>query len=399
MRYYKLIGLVLTIVLMTACNNKLVHTSGELEDTQSKDEKQVEHPHEHKDRKPLVEIIANELYRWTIDNDKEIVLVKKSGEIEVNESLSMVGDEGDEMFSGVAELYLILDGADEGYLEDEVEMYMLNLDRTFSDTYQFAEKTFIDIFISESSNIRSHRLWYFTNNQLQRVTFDGEKELYTSNNTLKFIDNEYMQSVVYDNAGMGEHGIGWHFHTWIWEADHNRFSEYDHRPYTANQEYGWEIGEMIAENWYEYEHYYVQFPRITFTEKDVKLIEQGMLVDKSVQIGDSIDKLFERMTQESDYVEEDYYNGGAYYAFSSLFSYFYDEQLRDIHIILMAGTALTNDVQSIRQLLGEPIESSFSDMENVYIDQFIVGDYMVKMDHDAGEVHSLELSIKPAEID
>src|SRR5699024_900444 len=123
MRYYKLIGFVLTIVLMTACNSKLIDTSSELEDAQNKDDKQAENPHEHKKTKPLVEITANELYRWQIDNDKEIVLVKKSGEIEANEAISMAGDEGDELFSGVAELYLILDGSDEGYLEDEVEMH------------------------------------------------------------------------------------------------------------------------------------------------------------------------------------------------------------------------------------------------------------------------------------
>lgn len=399
MRYYILIGLVLTIVLITACNSKLVDTSGELEDAQNKDEKRAETPHEHKQTKPLAEIAANELHRWQIDHGKEIALVKKSGEIEVNEAISMAGDEGDKLFSGVAELYLILDGADEGYLEDEIELHMLNLDREFSSTYQIADKTFIDIFISESSNIRSHRLWYFTNGELKRVTFDDEKELYASNNKLKFIDNEYMQSVVYDNAGMGEHGIGWHFHTWIWEADNDRFNEYNHRTYTDDQEYGWEIGEMISEDWYEYEDYYVQFPRITFTEKDVKLMKRGMLVDKSVQIGDSIDKLVERMTRESDYVEEDYYNGGKYYSFSTPFSYFYDEQSQEIHLIYISGAALTNDVQSIRQLLGEPIESSFSDMENVYVDQFIVGDYMVTMDHDEGEVHSLGLLKKPDDID
>src|SRR5699024_4268602 len=101
----------------------------------------------------------------------------------------------------------------------------------------------------ESSNIRSHKIWHFADEQLERVTFSDEEDLLISNNKLKFLDESYMQSYTYDNAGMGEHGVGWHFHTWEWDESEKNFTNIDHKAYTDAEDFGWELGEMIVEDW------------------------------------------------------------------------------------------------------------------------------------------------------
>src|SRR5699024_9564935 len=398
-RQVKVLSLVFLILLLAACQQDneakvVIESSEETEEVEAEETVEEVNPHEGKETKPVSEIEKNELYRWEIDAEKVVVLTKKTGEIQENDAPSMIGEEGDRLFDGVAELYLVYEEEEEGYLEDTIELYLLNLDRPFADSYSFAEGSILDLFQSESSNLRSHRTWYFANEQLNQVTFEDETELISTNNKFKFIDDVYMQSYVYDNAGMGEYGVGWHFHTWELDSDDFTFTNFAHKAYTDDEEFGWETGEFMVEEWNEFEDAFIPFPRLTLTKKDIKLIEKGSLIDKSIKLGDSVDKLKRQHEGETDYLLEDYYNGAALISYSPHFSYLYDEADKGIVSIFLAGDALTNDVASIRELLGEPTLSEFSDMDNIYFEEFTIENKVLTMNYDENQVISLQLSTR-----
>lgn len=400
MRQVKLFSLIFFALVLAACQNdeeakRLDVSMEETEEVEAEETVEEENPHEGKETKKVSEIEKNELYRWEIDSDKVVVLSEKTGEIQENDAPSMIGEEGDQLFDGVAELYLVYEGHEEGYLEDSVELYLLNLDRPFADSYPFGEGVILDLFQSESSNLRSHRTWYFSNEQLHRISFESERELISTNSKLKFIEDTYMQSFSYDNAGMGEYGLGWHFHTWEWDSEEFTFTNVAHKAYTDDEEFGWETGELMVEEWNEYEDFYIPFPQLTLTKKDIKLIEKGSLMDKSIKLGDSVDKLKHQHEGETDYLLEDYYNGAALISYSPQFSYLYDEGDKEIVSILLAGDALTNDVASIRELLGEPTVSEFSEMESLHFEQFTIENNVLTMYYDENKILSLEISPKP----
>lgn len=386
-----LIALLLTLTTLAACQTDDVEQATAT-DEKSEETKEEKNPHEHKATASISEIEEDELYRWEIDAERDIVLVNKSGEIETLDQMSMLGKEGDRTFEGTAELYLVYEGEEHGYLEDEVDLELVNLDREFASSYSFADNTIIDLYKPESSVIDAHHLWYFDGQDATRVMFEDEEELYVSSSTLKFIDDEYMQSYTYDNAGMGDTDIGWHFHTRKWDEETHSFTSFDHQSFTADETFGWETGEMEVEQWNEYKDYYIHFPRITMTEEHIELMAQGSLIDDSIKIGDPIDELVKQMSQQSDYVSEDYYNGAPYYTFFTPYTYLYDESSRNINTILMAGTVLTNDLSSLRNLLGEPKEEPvYSEMEDSYIEEYIVGDYSIMLSSLDDELLALEL--------
>src|SRR5699024_810816 len=153
-------SLIFFALVLSACHNdeevkRLDESMEETEEVEAEETVEEENPHEGKETKKVSEIEKNELYRWEIDSDKLVVLSEKTGEIQENDAASMIGEEGDQLFDGVAELYLVYEGHEEGYLEDSVELYLLNLDRPFADSYPFGEGVILDLFQSESSNLRS----------------------------------------------------------------------------------------------------------------------------------------------------------------------------------------------------------------------------------------------------
>lgn len=389
-----LVGLALLLLLLSACQSSPVNTEETEEERTTEEKAKIEKKnlHENKETKLVEDIEADELYRWEIGADQTIILTNKSGEIERVDAPSMLGDEGDQLFEGVAAFYLVEAGDEHGYLEGEVELESFNIDRSFAGIYHMADHALINLYQSESSSLRSHRFWYYSDYALEQVTFEDEEILYANSSNFKVIEDEYMQSLSYDNAGQGDTGIGWHFITWLWDEKSGSFTEFDRTNFTSDQEYGWEIGEVTAEEWHTYDDYYVNFPMFTMTKLDVARIKKGILVNQRVRIGDLIDPFVEEMSRETDYVADGYYNGGPYYSFNTPFSYFYDELSREIFGISMDGYALTNGLQSLRQLLGDPITGpEYSELEDNYFEEYIIGQYKVTLYSDEGELLYLQM--------
>src|SRR5699024_3045576 len=120
MRKFSLILFLSIVIILTACQNNEENnrSNNSIDEEVEEQAAEEENPHEGKDTLSLSDIEKNELYRWEIDSEKAIVLVNKDGEIEENTAPSMLGEEGDELFSGSVAFYLVYDGEDEGYLED-----------------------------------------------------------------------------------------------------------------------------------------------------------------------------------------------------------------------------------------------------------------------------------------
>src|SRR5690606_37736084 len=103
-----------------------------------------------------------------------------------------------------------------------------------------------------------------------------------------------------------------------WNAATHEFTTYHTTQYVQDNMYGWESGEYNTQLWHEHEAEYISFPHITLTDAFAELVEKGMLLDNSIHLGDSIDRVLEEFP---DYLHHDYYEGGYYYAYPGGSSY------------------------------------------------------------------------------
>ena len=102
----------------------------------------------------------------------------------------------------------------------------------------------------------------------------------------------------------------------------------------------------------------------------------GMLINEAVHIGISIDEVLKEFPY---YIENNYYEGGRFYSFPGGFSYFYDEITREITIIALAGRSVTNNLAELKQVLGQPIDSGYDEMENEEFKVFAIGEYTLRI--------------------
>src|SRR5699024_5284048 len=223
----------------------------------------------------------------------EIVLTNEDGEIDRHDITSAMGEEGDEFFVGAAGIYLIYDGDDLGYLQEEVDIDMLNLhERGFLEAFHLDEAEFIGWTNPIATNIHELFLWTVKEEELFATTFDEEQEMSVSTATIKTSGDKQIQFYRYLN----QDPVGYHFYTYDWDEKKNNFTEVAHSHLSMDDK---EFTNLVVEAWKTDEAFFIKEPEGTsakshiFTEDDIALLQEGKLVDESIQLGDSIGKVLQ----------------------------------------------------------------------------------------------------------
>lgn len=392
MKKIQRILLVAVLLLLTACKSDEAQRPSIKEESDGAKNGTEENGNELQDqreKKPVADIEEDTLYAWEISEQTDLWLVKEQGEIEVFEENFAIGSAGERQYVGNVALYIVNKDEENGILQERLEDVTLNLDRAFSTPYVFNGELFIVWVQPEASNVNTLRMWRYTDGEIKSVQFDEESTLIVSHQQMKFLKDTYLQVYFYNNHDSDGDGIGWIYRTWKWNADTAKFTEHAVKKYTEDTPYGWESGKYTTELWHEHAGEYVLFPEMTMTDEVIDFIKNGQLPGNDIRIGQSIDKVLGIMP---DYTANEYYEGGPYYSFPGPSSYFYDEVTREITGISLAGDSLTNDVDSIKAIFGEPDEDIFDEMEQNYVLMYTVGGYRLHVNYDEnGEVRALWL--------
>lgn len=391
MKLYPITLLISGILLLSACQDEIIKQPLEQEiPVAEEDEQQID-----QETTPIEKIKEDVLYSWEVQNGEhtaKLYLVADGGTTEVIEDTSLFGVEGERQYSGNLAFYLGdgTHGVLQEHLAADLEAVSMNLDRSPFKMYAFGDQTMITRIAPEAANSNTLTMWIYTDGKMQPVTFDDEPQLVITGDQVKFIEDHYLQTYIYNNGSDASEGIGWFYTTWQWNTTAHDFTTYDMTQYIQDEMYGWETGEYNTKLWHEHEAEYIAFPHLTLTSDFAELVKKGMLLDNSIHLGDSIDRV---LGESADYLHHDYYEGGKYYAYPSGSSYFYDESTREITFITFDGGLITNNLDSIISILGEPAESGYDDMEGMNYATFYFGEYRLKVDsHESGQVSGFWLT-------
>lgn len=379
MKLYPIVLLISSIFLLSACQDETIKQP-------VKNEQQIE-----QETTSIEKIKEDALYSWEIP-DGELYLVADGGTTEVIDATSLFGEEGERQYNGNLAFYLVDDthGVLQDHLATDLEAVSINLDKSPFNMYTFGDQTMITWISPEAANSNTLTMWSFANGEMQQATFEGEPQLVITGNQVKFIEDYYLQTYIYNNGSDEEKGIGWFYTTWRWNVIAHDFTAYDTTQYIEDDAYGWESGEHNTQLWHEHEADYIAFPHITLTNDFAEWVKKGTLLNNSIHLGDSIDKVLE---ETPDYLYNDYYEGGPFYSFPGGSSYFYDELTRDITFLTLNGGLITNDLDSIISILGEPVEIDYDELENTNYAIFHVGEYRLKVtSSESGQVSGFWLS-------
>ena len=373
MKLYPIALLISSILLLSACQDETIKQPVE-------DEQQIE-----QETTPIEKIKEDTLYSWKIQDGEravELYLVADDGTMK----------EGDKQYNGNLAFYLV-DG-ERGVLQEhltaDLEAVSINLDKSPFKISPFGDQTMITWITPEAADSNTLTMWNYTDGKIQPVTFDDESQLIITGNQVKFIEDHYLQTYIYNNGSDDSEGIGWFYTTWQWNATARDFTKYDTTQYVQDDMYGWESGEYNTQLWHEHEADYIAFPHITLTNDFAEWVKKGTLLNNSIQLGDSIDKV---LAETPDYLSTDYYEGGPYYSFPGGSSYFYDELTREITFLTLNGGMITNDLDSIISILGKPVESDYDDLENTNYAIFHIGEHQLKVNSsESGQISGFWLS-------
>lgn len=342
-----------------------------------------------KEMKPIEEINEKALYKWDVDEGTAIFLLNEMGGIEEFDGDYAIGSQGERQYNGDVALYVVPKGEKNGYLQTRMKDVYLNLDRAFSDPYDFKDGKLIAWVQPEASNVNTLTMWHYQNGALERVLFDDDEAITVSHSKMKLLKDDFLQTYAYNNFESDEGGIGWYYTTWKWDDTAGKFGTYHEKQYTDDVYYGWETGERTTKDWHENNDDYVLFPELTITETILDHIKEGKLVEEGVRLDQSIDSV---LAVSPTYKDHDYYEGGRYYSIPGPFTYFYNEGgTRGVSFITLSGASLTNDLESIKDLFGEP-ESSYGPedddgtmMVDYYWFNYLIGDKQLRVEYDENE--------------
>lgn len=375
MKLHPIALLISSILLLSACQDETIKQP--VEDVQ-----QIE-----QETTPIEKIKEDTLYSWKIQDGEravELYLVADGGTMK----------EGDKQYNGNLAFYLV-DG-EHGVLQEHLtadfESVSINLDKSPFKISPFGDQTMITWINPEAEDSNTLTMWSYADGKIQPVTFDDESQLIITGNQVKFIEDHYLQTYIYNNGSDDSEGIGWFYTTWQWNATARDFTTYDTTQYIQDDAFGWESGEHNTQLWHEHEADYIAFPHITLTNDFAEWVKKGTLLNNSIHLGDSIDKV---LGETPDYLYTDYYEGGPYYSFPGGSSYFYDELTREITFLTLNGGMITNDLDSIISILGKPVESDYDDLENTNYAIFNIGKYRLKVNSsESGQVSGFWLSVQ-----
>ncbi|WP_248513865.1 hypothetical protein [Sporosarcina sp. NCCP-2222] len=243
-------------------------------------------------------------------------------------------------------------------------------------------------FLGFIDNETSLALWTLENGSMSQVQFDGQPSLPLVDGQVKLIEDKYLQT--YESAHGKE---GWTFKTWVWNPDQLQFHHLHSESYTNDRPYGVETGQHKTELWNEYEAYYDTFPQFTFTKQSAELLKDGMLLHTDVQLGMSIQDVLQMLPDPYD---QDYYNGGIYYAFPGGRTFFYAELSGEVTYVTLSGSSLTNNQEELLEILGTPEREGYDEMNDEYYYSYNFGQNQLRVDRKKdGRIVSLWLSKRP----
>src|SRR5699024_3418295 len=115
---------------------------------------------------------------------------------------------------------------------------------------------------------------------------------------IKAIDDEYLQTFSYANAG---EEVGYHFLTYHWDAEEKEFSEMKSTVYNPESEF--------PQEWYDTD-VYSNFGQYEISEESIEEMKNGYLFFEDVKIGD---KLVELENNDQFRLEGAHYRGAETY--------------------------------------------------------------------------------------
>ncbi|WP_342508801.1 hypothetical protein [Sporosarcina sp. FSL K6-2383] len=378
---YPIVLLICSILLLSACQEETIKQPLEQDIPTEVEEKQEVV----QETTPIEKIKENALYSWEVQDaarTARLYLVSDDG----------TTTENGKQYNGNLAFYLVegTHGILQEHLASGLEAASIDLDKSPFKIYTFGDQTMMTWIASDEAAGNTVTMWIYTGEEMQQVTFEGEPQLLITSDQVKFIEDHYLQAYLYNDGSDESKGIGWFYTTWQWDATTHDFTTYDMRQYVQDDMYGWESGEYFTQLWDEHEAEYISFPHITLTDEFAEVVKKGMLLNNSIHLGDSIDRVLEEFP---DYLHHDYYEGGNYYAYPGGSSYFYDEATREITYITLDGTLIINDLSSLITILGEPVESGKDEMADTNYMIFHIGDSRLKVDgNESGQVHEFWLT-------
>lgn len=396
--------LVMAIVLV-GCQNGEVESSGERSLKENEKEKQVEQPveseveeqveeqveegntdefvsaNEGKTQRTKEELEEEKLYEWALNEEITAFVVQEGGEVSEMEHNSPFGETGDQIYSGAVSLYLVHEAFAEGFLQESIESVSLNLVTDFSEEGESLNgESVISWTEIQASNSNVLSMWRYSENELKRVLFDGSNQIGVTNKKMRWIDEQHIQTYYYDNAGMGDTPIGWHYQTWKWIAA-EEFQQIDTRFFGNDVD---EVSLLINQKWNQEESSYFPFEtepveKITLTEGTIKLLTEGRFTTEGPKVGDSI---IDFLLKSPAPTGNDYYNGGRYYTVNDTV-YFYDELNGEITHIWVGSSQLKNELDEVRSLLGEPSYDGYVEYIDANMARYTIGDsYNLNIEYD-----------------
>ena len=242
--------------------------------------------------------------------------------------------------------------------------------------YQIGETKLLGLVQGRTALGKVLTLWMYNGEEMKESLFDDNPKLSVSDENIKFIGDEFLQSQSFDNRG-NDKGTGWTFTTWEWKGPENGFTKFHEVAHTDKEQYGWEIGEYHANSWRDKPHYYVPFPQFTFTEHSKQILTEGKFINEHVHIGMPIEDV---VKNDPNHTGTDYYEGAPYYSYPGGISYLYNEQTGNVNYIVYDGDSLTNTVDDFLSYYGEPEASGYDEMNEADYNIFRIGNYRLRLD-------------------
>lgn len=387
-----LLVILATVALLAACQQSNDRVTNEANNTNIQEEEKP-NPNEGKATKSVEAIKEASLLDWELDDGLMIYLVNVDGTIERHESSTGYGLEGEEFFTGQAALYLVYDGDEIGYLQEEAEIDILNLNESGKlAAFNLEEDAFIAWKSPIATNIDELFLWTIKEEELAEVTFDGEAGISLTAD-IRTNDQGQIQFYRYLNQDPS----GYYIYTYDWQPEDNDFT----LAAELLPEEDELLTELIAGLWRTNDDFFlptVEEERIEkpykFTEKDIDLFKEGKLIHEEIQLGDSLAKAIKLLGAPA---------GSTY--FSTAPAIFYeqpapfmyaknpDEDKFDLIALALDGSAVKSTLAELRDLLGPAESDAFNMLEESMSLEYNFGDYKLIIDYDkeSEEVYNITL--------
>lgn len=342
--------------------------------------------HEGKEQRSVDELEEHQILKWDLADDMSVYVVKENGTIEVVEETTALSKEGEKYFEGEAALFIAYHDEGAGYLQEEIPNARIRIEASGLEPFTIGEDLLIGWTTNESSTAQTLYLWTLQNEELHRVEAEGQELIGISHQTMKVIDDQYWQIYNYNNTDLDGGTIGWYFKTYKWDQNDHTFSKIAEEIIENDLE---GYNQEFIEEWHENKDAYVNFGQYTITEEAIQAMKNGSLLFDDIKIGQNIQEVEDTYGEPADRF---YDRGAPAIAYHNGFMIAYDEIEEDVLVISVAGNALSNSLQELRTLLGEPKYDEYFEYDDAFVAEYILESYSVIVRYDEDDrIYEVEL--------